>query len=509
MKDFKNQILPLLFIVLFMNDTKCVNLDSLISRLDSKMHDTDRVLLLDLISYNYSGKDPNIGIEYAIKAKKLSESIKWERGQALAYNEMAINQTALSENDAAIDNYFRALRIFRKIKNQNGEASVLSNISLIYKSKGDYINALRYAINALKIYEKTQNHNSKAITLENIGTIHLENKDYEKSLFYYNLSREHYLKVNDSNGLARNHLNTAIVLDNFGRYEEALKSHFESLKINESLGRTSSIQLNLANIGIVYLHLKSFDKALEYQNRALEMSTKMGNMHSIAIDKGNIGETYLTRYKHLSRKKSDLNMAIEYLKSGFEMCEELNFAPPQIEFGFHLVEALELAAQYKNAIEIFRRTENLRDSIYSTDNMVKLAKIESKQELDKKEHQLQIEKSENRIARLDLLKHRDEKIILLLGIFILFLILTVLYLLYNERIRVHKKTLYEISQFQSHQLRSPVVKIQALVHEFNNSKDIVNEEDKLHLEMLNKSIEELDQVIRTIVEKTTQKKTPN
>lgn len=70
------------------NETGDRHLDSLVGELAKIPEDTNKVLLLDEISYAYVFINPDNGIKYATQAKELSERLGWKRGLALAYADL-------------------------------------------------------------------------------------------------------------------------------------------------------------------------------------------------------------------------------------------------------------------------------------------------------------------------------------------------------------------------------------------------------------------------------------
>ena len=122
--------------------------------------------------------------------------------------------------------------------------------------------------------------------------------------------------------------------------------------------------------------------------------------------------------------------------------------------------------------------------------------------LETKTRELETIKKQSAAAHLDDLMHHKERNVFVSGIAILLALVLVIYFLYNKRAKQHDKTLSSISQYQSHELRSPLVKIMGLVAELKKSEAIKDPETKKQLQMLEASAEELDIVIHEIVKKS-------
>ncbi|MFM6984648.1 MAG: hypothetical protein ACKOXF_10995 [Chitinophagaceae bacterium] len=123
------------------------------------------------------------------------------------------------------------------------------------------------------------------------------------------------------------------------------------------------------------------------------------------------------------------------------------------------------------------------------------------QALKEKNKELETIKIQSQAAHLDDLMHHKERDVFITGIALLLALVLVIYFLYNKRVQHHDKTLSSISQYQSHELRSPLVKIMGLVEVIKKSEEITHPETIRQLEMLEKASEELDQAIHKIVKR--------
>lgn len=131
----------------------------------------------------------------------------------------------------------------------------------------------------------------------------------------------------------------------------------------------------------------------------------------------------------------------------------------------------------------------------STDNVV-LQKA-----LQEKNKELEMIKVQSQAAHLDDMMHHKEREVFVTGIALLLALVLVIYFLYNKRVQLHDKTLSSISQYQSHELRSPLVKIMGLVEFIKKSEEIKDPETLNQIAMLEKATEELDIVIHKIVKR--------
>jgi tetratricopeptide (TPR) repeat protein len=496
------------------------NADSLISVLPSIAEDTNKVLLLDKLSYSLYTSNPRQGLKYAQEELELSKKLGWTRGLALAYSELGVNSSALADYHNALQFYEKASSYHKDLDDKNGLAAIDANISLIHSAQGRYPQALEYALKALELKEAIGDEQGKGIILENIGTIFLEQKDYEKTIRYYAKALAVYKKIANKEGIARNTGNMGIVQDAAGNFAAALAYHKEALSLNKQLHNKYSIQINHANISLAYLHLKDYRQALIHQQKALEISRELGSRNSIAVNLGNLGELYFAMAKNsgsATAARSYLDSAIHYLDKAVALCKELSFSGPLIEYEQYLAEAYFEAGMYEKAFLGLKAYTALHDSVFSMQNKLAIEKLETTRELELRDRQLEIN-------QLKLKQKDNERTIYLISIILLLLVtgmsiwLIVKYRRSNSVLQKEKQrhlrkieeqvneikkqadVLEEIAEIQSHDVRGPVATILGLVQLFNMD-DYWDPANKVVIEGIHKITDELDIAVQEVVEK--------
>ena len=444
----KFHFIPFLFIALSLQSQgnfQNRQLDSLLLQLDRTTDTKKRIGLLDQISFSLSRFDPAKGVTYASEALKLAEKIGSRKDIASAHAELGINYAALSRNAEAFRHDSIALAIYTQLGMKSSIAGVLANISNLYLARSDYSKSLEYGFKALKVNEELNDEINKAIILENIGTVYFEQKMYDKALEYYSKAVASYKKLNNTAGIARGLGNLGIVQDALASYEQSLNSHKEALKINRQLGNRQSMQINLVNIGIVYCHLKRYKDALTYQYEALKLSEELDNISSIAINEGNIGETYYfmaTDTSHMineASKKSYMAQAAVHLERGVDLCRNIGFLGPFIEFSQYLSEAYSAKGDHKKALAVYKEYSRIKDSVFSGQNQVAISGLETERALLLKQKDIILKDKQLEIARLQNINKRNENMFLIIGILLMTAVLLVLIWELRRSRRTEKK----------------------------------------------------------------------
>lgn len=306
--------------------------------------------------------------------------------------------------------------------------------------KGKYIN--------LEITQRVAEYNVAAATelgrMEDaafawklIGIIHDEKGRYVESIDAYMEAIKIYESLNDSMGVAKCEANTAMIYRNMKKYDVALDYFNKSLETFKAYDFAYGQQLIYANIGICYMDMKATDSAEFYYNKAADIMHANGS-HDPDIY-GNLGliysmtdrmplaaeylekcinliETYAPNdlnlkvwYQNLGAvylKLNKVNEALEVLNKAIEKTGSVTYTREMTYLLRTLADAYERKGDYKKANAYLYQLVEVKDSIFSSDNLAQINDVKEKYETEKK--QLQIEKLDQE-HKLELFKREQEE----------------------------------------------------------------------------------------------------
>jgi len=159
-------------------------IDSLLKELPKQKEDTNRVNLLNSLSWDYSSINPTEGIKYGQQGLDLATKLAWKEGIAWGNHSLGSNYQHKSDYPKAIEYEFKALKISEEIGNKKGTADITMGIGIIYQYQSDYTKALEYFFKALKIGEEIGNKLDIVRTTGNIGLVYQNQSDYPTALEY-------------------------------------------------------------------------------------------------------------------------------------------------------------------------------------------------------------------------------------------------------------------------------------------------------------------------------------
>jgi signal transduction histidine kinase/ActR/RegA family two-component response regulator len=424
-------------------------IDKRLKRLHSYRNDTNKVKALNSLSANFAGINTDEGIKYGEQGLALAEQLGFASGIADAYKNIGTNYLNKADYPGATLHFQKALKLNESLGNKSGIANNLRNIGVIQATLGNYrtartyyeqalqmdselgnkrgiakgnellgiaaqsqsnlAEALEYLLNALKMYEETGDKSGIGGCYNYIGLVYLNQGNFAQALDNFKRALKINEEAGDQNAIAKNLKNIGNVCFSVHDYEGALTNYNRALAIHEALGDKSGIARNLGNIGNVYQELKAYPKALRYLQKAYAQNQALGELYPMANNLGSIGCIYLSGAKgedtSMGKKVVDtanecelpanraqcLKMAIQYLTMAVTVDQQIGNLNDLQFFSNFLAEAYELSGNYKEALAHFSVAVAAKDSIFSTDNKLKIARLGEKREAELKQKQIKMQ----------------------------------------------------------------------------------------------------------------------
>lgn len=397
-------------------------LELLKAKLKSSQEDTNKVKLLNSISFQYNSIDPTEGILYGKKSLDLAKKLDWQSGMALSYNSIGGNLYAQGNFKDALSFFEKSLKININSGNEPEVADNYGNIGNINYNLSNYTLALMFYQKALKIDTKINDKSGIATNLGSIGNIYNELSNFKSSLSYYRKALKIHQETNNQRGVATILGNIGITEHDMKNYKEALNYFDKALEIWELFGNKYGISTNLGNIANTYYNLNDYPKALEYYNRALKMNEELGEKFGLATIEGNLGILYFkisqdTVIQKLKANNSKINLdknsnirkAIEYSERATKLALEIGSKDMLIGWYITLDKANSALGKYEKAYQYQEIWTNLRDSVFSVEKTKEIAELEATK-------QKEINEKELRLKDLQLTRKKNEQLLLFISI---------------------------------------------------------------------------------------------
>ena len=317
-----------------------------------------------------------------------------------------------------------------------------------------YEEALVEYLKAKEIAYKSDNPEQIAGNLVNIGNVYTYTNEVDKGLENY-LEALNLLKDSNNRKFYSNALqNTAAIYVQKEEFDKALQFHLQAFSIydEENLDREKAI--SLCNIANLYNRMDQYDKSVENYKKAVSINEKINNLTSLNYCYLGLAETYLHQAKY--------KQSLEYIKKTEELTHKLGSTRFMkfVHQAYH--EYYNAIKDYEKAYQAYKKYDAYEDSLNEKKNSQLLKELQTKYEVEKKQHKIQVLEKNQKIYQ-----HNVHLFILVT----LFLISTITFLLYRAKERARANEKINSQQKQLELVNQDQKKLLEELSELNNTKN--------------------------------------
>lgn len=395
-------------------------IDSLKRELSYTGRDTNRVIILNKISFKYYSVDRSEALSYAEQSYELSKELKYDQGVAESLYKIAGALMFLSDFELAKHQYRECIRLFTKLEDQKGVSKSRAALGNLFVYTGFPDSALLNYEETLEYFITTDNKEGMGQIYNGIASMYSRKGRLKEALEYFIKSSRAFEALQLQEGILQAYINIGITYYDLGSFEMSLDYFERSLELSRRLGSNSKTSNALSGLGKCYVVKKEFEVALVFFNESLAIKQELGDIHgkaSTILDISNLS-------KQLGKYDDALAYSKEYLKLSKEMEDRDGIATANISIGHdflslrnpqnalvHLNEGLRLAQEIKNdlaiksaysglslayaEIEDFQQAfsfankyQQLNDTLFNEERSRQIAEMQTKYETEKKEQQI-------------------------------------------------------------------------------------------------------------------------
>ena len=251
-------------------------IDSLEQLLDTAIHDTTRLDVLDQLFSHYIYNDLEKSLSFANQLLATAEKTESQKYICTAY--ISLGHAYLKMNlelDSVLHYYDKAFSYSEAINDLEKQGKVLNRIGGAYHRYGFHVEAVSYYQQALTIAENRNDTLSMIPCLANMASVMKERLDYEKSLKYSRQALSYARAIDHQRFISMIINNIANLYFNQQVYDTALVLYEEALEYTKKSGSELSLVITLANIGGVHAEEQRYERAQSYLDEAYTMATQL------------------------------------------------------------------------------------------------------------------------------------------------------------------------------------------------------------------------------------------
>ncbi|MCO5947641.1 ATP-binding protein [Mucilaginibacter flavidus] len=378
-----------------------------------------------------------------------------------AFELIALGQQYTNKSDyiSAMDCYQQSLNIAQSINSDSLTANCYKHMAIIAFAQKNYNRDSVYNADALRIYKKINDKLGEGSVLRDIGSAYLRRGMPLQAKIYYDQALPIFKQLGEEQLVAGIYSNMATIYKD--NYRKCIELHLAAKRIWDKYpGDDELISINTGNLGVAYFYMVRF-----------------GALKSIKPDSIIFADSV-----------KDLKIAQKYIRQAIKMTELRNDIEDKAYYTEILSELQYHNGDYKGAYDNFNFYQDVTDSIFSQQNKNKIAELESRNEIQKKNQEILNQKTRAQSQQRNIL-------LLLAGLVIMLIIGGLYYRLsavrkqknialtkLNEQLDSANKLKAKFFAIITHDLRSPIVSLVNFLQLQKREARLLSEEQKAEQE---------------------------
>ena len=359
--------------------------DSLRKKLLTAVNDSDRAHWYYQLSREYWDINLDSSITVAQQLLEFSKQAKLSHASGNAYSSMGVAYWYQGDYPNALKYNTLALETRQKDGDRKGMANSYNNIGLIYDDQGNFSQALEYYLNSLRVYEELHDSSGISQAYNNIGIIHYNQKHYPDALVNLEKSVELRLTTNDEWALTESYSNLGLVYFEMEDYENAFTYYRDAMKLREKIDDREGLAISYVNFGDYYLKLGEYDKALIYYHKSFDINHQMGYRRKEANLFLGMSEVY--------EKQNRYGEALKMQRQALDILNEIGAEDIKVVAYRKLAQSYAHQGDFKKAYLYHERYKQANDSLFNSDQVRSLTRLQMQYDFDKKEALAKAEQS--------------------------------------------------------------------------------------------------------------------
>lgn len=392
--------------------------------------DSQRVVLLCDIGFNYRLRNSDSALHYTSRGLELALQLKSPQLTAQALNDQGIIFADLNRYSEALENYERALEIRQQLNDSIRIGALHSKIGITHQKQGAYDQAMEHQLAALRIFEALGIENYVAICQNNVAILNFNLGDYDRSLEMHFNALGTRRSLNDEFGVASSYSNIANVYLALEDTTAAADYYEEATASFERLNDPEGLSTSLHNWAACFQRSNP-TKALELLERALAIRENMGDEKMLASTHSSIGAALL-EMDEPRKALSNFKMAHRYANRADVLAERLNSNE-------NLAQAYRALGNADSTYYYLNQHAALRDSAFNADLRKDYAELQTKYESEQKEARIALLSEQNKVSDLKVRQKQSQLWMMGVGFVALAIIALLLYFRFREKQRARLK----------------------------------------------------------------------
>ncbi len=442
-KEFFYSIYKMLVIVFFPLPAFCQTSysDSLLKQLPYEKNDTQKIIMLRDIGFDYYRTDAVKSGKYLMDAIALAKKTNNTFQYFAAWMDYGSLKIDMGKYDTAAIIFKSLLAEPFAETNYKMKAGALSNLATVYLDLDNYIEAERYYLQAIALYEKNRDESQLVISYGNICFIYSDLKQYQNTIRYADKLYAIAKKNNDRESMvvALGFMSSSYIRT--GKPGKAIGFLNESLELSFTQQNPNQRFEVYSGFGEYYLSIREYDRAIEALSSADSIANTLTNSRHRGTNLSLLGRAYTYKNDYPRARKVLEKAAVLLAGSGNKNERRVLYQS--------LAEVEKKTGNITNAYDYLLKYAALKDTIYDISTSAKIAELEINYQTAKKERDI-LQLRQESIEKTNSIRKNRTFGYILMGSFFTLLITSILsYRNYRQKQQLQQQ---QIKQLQNEKL---------------------------------------------------------
>lgn len=385
----KGRRLYLLFFILLNSFLQAQNrhLDSLKQKLTTAKNDSNKVILLNKLSYDLyvtSEKSKSEILSYIDSSIALAERINYIRGNLRARFNAGNMYRTYGNTETAKKYLYEGLKLCAIINSYEDFFRMNNVLGNCFSEEGNYKTAGEYYFKALDYAEKSGEIKYISSAYNSLGNLYSSTNEKEKAIHYYLKSLKINEKLGDKLRLSFTYFNLANTYSDLNKRDSSLFYYTKALVIQTSQGNYAGQAYSYMGIGYLYFKKNEYASALSYYNRSYNLSQKADDAELHATLHLRLGAVYF--------KLGNLKESEKYYREAESFCIKTKRTDDLKQAYLGLSNIYRANKQFEKALEYFTNYTSIKDSINNSETAKKISSLEYNYQINQDKKIAELEK---------------------------------------------------------------------------------------------------------------------
>lgn len=273
---------------------------------ENKVSGEEALRLLNKLAFN-ERNDQELRLKYCDELIQLSTILENYEYLYKGYFQKGNSHNYIGDSQSAIEAFFQCAEIAIENNDLKREGTAYMTIADVYSNLSNFENANIYYDKSIKILRIENDSILLASVLLNAGDAYFKNKKYSAALINFEESGQIFEAIDYSIGIAYNKGNIGMVYAEIGKDQLAESNINEAISVLEETKNYAPIITYLLYMSDIYVRKKNINKAILYANSGYQLAEKYALKKGIRDANLKLAELYKSNgsfeasYFHLTK----------------------------------------------------------------------------------------------------------------------------------------------------------------------------------------------------------------